>query len=995
MLFDVLYNITIYPIEFIIEILFYLFKTVFKSSYGVSLFLLSLCINFLSLPLYNVAESWQAKERSIQNKMKPMIDNIKAVYKGDQRYLLIRTCQRINGYKTIYAFRGTLGLLIQIPFFIAAYNFVHSLIGLHGVSFLFIKDLSKPDALIHIGSISINLLPFLMTLFSLLAGFVYARKLKFKESLPLYIVSLIFLLILYNSPSGLLFYWTINCLFSLIKNIVIEYKLYNIFVINKHKLLKIYNIVFMVIAVLFVLIIFLSNIERKCYLDDFKLSYKDGEVYVYDATIKYYSKIFKSSDIFEIKLNTDIFLSDSIKDLLFVDSGINTKYVKISFDKTIENIDETINVYYRLYLKDYAINIFYLILILFLLLNIGKIFNLIFNNNTALNFYLKNRYKLMLISCFVITILSGAFIPSSLIGASPHEFKYPFYLIFNDLSMSIGLFLIYPLFIYLIFPENIKNYITLIFIFLVSIILVNTFIMKGSYLNINSDFVFDNTDLLKASSKEIIISILLFLLVILILILFFRKNKMNLIINVYFVIIITLFSISIFNIVNIVKEHNKLISISRNNDHNNIKIFNLSKKGDNIFVIVLDKALGLYWLDAFEKFPEYKEKLDGFVFFKNNSSFGVNTMTISSLYGGYEYLPYELSINGNYNIKDKHNESILMLPMSLEKYGYKSSIFEPVYVNLKSYTDLSIFEEYTNISVHDSSQLYIYSLQKYLGVTNTNIDDYSLEYQKDKMVRFSMFRMMPINFRYNFYDNKNWFIYSIAGVNSTIYNYAILSNLKYFININDSDDNYYNLFYNGTTHEPYFFNSGYTAGYEAKEVDKKDLDIYKSDYSTRFFYANAISLRELTHFIEFLKENEIYDNTKIILVSDHGVEIQSTYLYRNLDGIGQISPFNALLMYKDFNSRGELEINTNLSTIADMPYLATKHITNIQNYFTGNLIRDNYTNVVHAINIRDFIRNDNRYGFDIFYTIQNDIFDINNWKKFEIDWNTKNVREIK
>ena len=80
----------------------------------------------------------------------------------------------INGYKTIYAFRGTLGLLIQIPFFIAAYNFIHSISGLNGQSFLFIKDLSQPDALIHIGNISINLLPFVMTLFSLLAGFVYA-----------------------------------------------------------------------------------------------------------------------------------------------------------------------------------------------------------------------------------------------------------------------------------------------------------------------------------------------------------------------------------------------------------------------------------------------------------------------------------------------------------------------------------------------------------------------------------------------------------------------------------------------------------------------------------------------------------------------------------------------------------------------------------------------------------------------------------------------------
>ena len=77
-LFDILYNITIYPIEFIIEIVFYLFNNVFKSGYATSLFFLSLIINFISLPLYNIAESWQAKEKAIQEKMKPMIDNIKA-----------------------------------------------------------------------------------------------------------------------------------------------------------------------------------------------------------------------------------------------------------------------------------------------------------------------------------------------------------------------------------------------------------------------------------------------------------------------------------------------------------------------------------------------------------------------------------------------------------------------------------------------------------------------------------------------------------------------------------------------------------------------------------------------------------------------------------------------------------------------------------------------------------------------------------------------------
>ena len=82
---DIFFDIFIFPIEFIIETLFFLFKNIFNLSYSTSIFLLSLSVNFLSLPLYNVAEKWQEKERNIQNKMKPMIDNIKAVYKGDQR----------------------------------------------------------------------------------------------------------------------------------------------------------------------------------------------------------------------------------------------------------------------------------------------------------------------------------------------------------------------------------------------------------------------------------------------------------------------------------------------------------------------------------------------------------------------------------------------------------------------------------------------------------------------------------------------------------------------------------------------------------------------------------------------------------------------------------------------------------------------------------------------------------------------------------------------
>ncbi|TXJ35875.1 hypothetical protein EPJ74_10790 [Brachyspira aalborgi] len=71
------YNIIFLFVNVIINRI-YKIILVFKSGYAKSLLFLSLIINFISLPLYNIAESWQAKEKAIQEKMKPMIYNIKA-----------------------------------------------------------------------------------------------------------------------------------------------------------------------------------------------------------------------------------------------------------------------------------------------------------------------------------------------------------------------------------------------------------------------------------------------------------------------------------------------------------------------------------------------------------------------------------------------------------------------------------------------------------------------------------------------------------------------------------------------------------------------------------------------------------------------------------------------------------------------------------------------------------------------------------------------------
>ena len=64
-----------------------------------------------------------------------------------------------------------------------------------------------------------------MTIINISASAVYSKGLSLKEKIQLYLTAAVFLILLYNSPSGLVLYWTLNNLFSLLKNIFYRVRL--------------------------------------------------------------------------------------------------------------------------------------------------------------------------------------------------------------------------------------------------------------------------------------------------------------------------------------------------------------------------------------------------------------------------------------------------------------------------------------------------------------------------------------------------------------------------------------------------------------------------------------------------------------------------------------------------------------------------------------------------------------------------------------------------
>ena len=220
---NVLYTIIIYPIEQLIRLVLETSYSIL-GSYGISLIVVSAAVSVILLPLYHLAEKLQNKDRTLRAEMQPKVDDIKEVYKGYERHLYLKALYREHGYHPLSSLKSSLGLLIQLPFLIAAYHFISGYASLQGVSFSVIADLSGPDGLMHVGGASVNLLPFLMTAVNLAGAYFYARRLPKREGYQMVMVAGVFLVLLYNAPSGVLLYWTCNNIFSFFKYLIVYLK---------------------------------------------------------------------------------------------------------------------------------------------------------------------------------------------------------------------------------------------------------------------------------------------------------------------------------------------------------------------------------------------------------------------------------------------------------------------------------------------------------------------------------------------------------------------------------------------------------------------------------------------------------------------------------------------------------------------------------------------------------------------------------------------------
>lgn len=183
-------------------------------SWGWSIILMTICIKLLFWPLTAQASRSQKRMAKIQEPM----SELKAKYKDNPQKMQQETIKLFREHR-INPVAGCLPIIIQMPIFLGLFYMLRTASELRHEPFLWVADLSQPDTVLEVAGFPLNILPLIMgvTMFlqmhmmpvSPTADPVQQKVFKF--------MPLIFLVFLYNFSSGLVLYWTVQNLLTILQ----------------------------------------------------------------------------------------------------------------------------------------------------------------------------------------------------------------------------------------------------------------------------------------------------------------------------------------------------------------------------------------------------------------------------------------------------------------------------------------------------------------------------------------------------------------------------------------------------------------------------------------------------------------------------------------------------------------------------------------------------------------------------------------------------------
>jgi Preprotein translocase subunit YidC len=987
-----IYDLLIAPLAIAYGGAYYVCSRILGFGYG--LLALSLLTTLILAPLRKKVAAAQDAERLLNTVIKPQLARIKAESSGEERHQRIRRLYKRYSYHPIMSIRAMWGLLLQVPFILAAYHMLSELTALRMVSFWGVDSLAKADALLPGG---INLFPLLMTVFNIAAALLTPNATR-KETAQAFVIAALFLVLLYAAPSALLIYWTSNNLLSLASVLYERYR--------PKALLPDEDVVremaganavggesdkaTAAVSAGRIALYALACISLPV-VWGFFLVWRRGEML--SGQSPYYFT-FSSLDL-------------ALAAALIVGAAVGVGRIRNRFRNREMGIAwQIIGVVFSvclalfiLYGWAFSIEKKSVSGKLFIWTTLGYVFAAALawfmvtgKLNSGLLQRLKNmagRYGQMLYwpAVFAFACLLTLFAPLASYQTAPEIFNFPPLEALRRL-LPYFLCLIY-FFLYLRVvlsrPNSSRLGLLMAFVCLVGLVAALAFppvgILEANIIqaeNVNTQWTAPVQDVL---TLAIALGIMM---------LFAWRRKMQYLAHGLAICGLALFLFGLYAVATTPyasRSESPVASASgianaaaQPSDNTQFppyhrQLFALSPDQPNVLVFMFDMFHGGHVGEMLADDPVMAERLPGFVWYKDMISDGNNTLlSFPALMGGPDYTAQAINSRRDGRLADKVLASTLELPRRFVNAGYDVTCFN-VRGNLAVFGGKTLAEM---IGVSEDRVRDMPVPDSYVNLTREIMNPEGIGEQTDhikNLLAISLFRVVPNLSRGRLVD---WGLFTPDSIGDDLYEDSVIPVLMPRFMTADSPVPTYKMFATTFCHNPFFLGPD-----SLLPVSKRDfLALAKTDAG--HYYTDRHAIRLMAVLFDRLRELGVYDNTRIILVSDHDYKNDPhPYLEGNINYLLYAPKPYALLMVKDFNASGPLVVSDRLMQGHDVPALACSELGEIGD--PPSMPPDDPERVrKHTIAKANIAHHSEEYFIDLSaYTIKGTMFDPKNWSEAE------------
>jgi len=362
-----------------------------------------------------------------------------------------------------------------------------------------------------------------------------------------------------------------------------------------------------------------------------------------------------------------------------------------------------------------------------------------------------------------------------------------------------------------------------------------------------------------------------------------------------------------------------------------------SRTQPNVLLIFLDRFMGSYVESIVQSDPDLLDRLSGFTWYPRTLSAGQNSIAgVHPMLGGYDYTPVEMNARGR-PLRELSVEAFSILPRNFASSGYRVNLVSPRGLGFTMAGDCSALQ----IKGVTCTHFPLGQVRRRAEQMGFSLDGLAKAGYADLLSLLGSMRSAPYLVKQIVYLKGPWRPFLDKSAATTFREWAQLQALPE-VSATDAAESNFNFISSLLPHEPSFMGEDCQPLHERFQASA--VEVARRGHVSLFSLHHSIGARcallSVVDYLDFLKRAGVYDNTKIVIVSDHGivgpVEDQSTRAVAGGTTSSRYVSTRSVLLVKERDARGPLRTLDDFLPNAEVPRILCQEIGGCANPYLND-----------------------------------------------------------